>query len=244
MTHTTTAQTIPKPEPNDYFTSSFRAYGEWNAFKLCICMTLKRYHIFYMYSQSKCFFLGAIISSVVALHTDLASPWPAKLCLAANRRSFIVCPAIMIAALFLFHDFHCKIFFLFKLLPLMWILSLWVVWVLNERMMYFLFVSLLCCLLSTAFIQFYWIFMCVLAYVTLDIQTLARIHETHHNINHFRAHKHTQKTLAHTLQIHEFQHKFSTLTHFYTTFSLSIWITAGICNWTHLDKYWLSPNPY
>lgn len=44
--------------------------------------------------QSKCFFLGPIISSVVALHTDLARPWPAKLCRAASNLSFIVCPAI------------------------------------------------------------------------------------------------------------------------------------------------------
>lgn len=44
--------------------------------------------------QSKCFFLGPIISSVVALHTDLASPCPAKLWRAANNLSFIVCPAI------------------------------------------------------------------------------------------------------------------------------------------------------
>lgn len=46
------------------------------------------------YSQSKCFFLGPIISSVVALHTDFAKPWPAILCLAASNLSFIVCPAI------------------------------------------------------------------------------------------------------------------------------------------------------
>lgn len=52
--------------------------------------------------QSKCFFLGAIISSVVALHTDLASPWPAKLWRAAKRRSFIVCPAIFILKCFFF----------------------------------------------------------------------------------------------------------------------------------------------
>lgn len=44
--------------------------------------------------QSKCFFFGPIISSVVALHTDLAKPCPAKLCRAANNLSFIVCPAI------------------------------------------------------------------------------------------------------------------------------------------------------
>lgn len=47
-----------------------------------------------LYLQSKCFFLGPINSSVVALQTDFASPWPARLCLAANNLSFIVCPAI------------------------------------------------------------------------------------------------------------------------------------------------------
>lgn len=46
-----------------------------------------------IYLQSKCFFLGPIISSVVALQTDFARPCPARLCLAANSRSFIVCPA-------------------------------------------------------------------------------------------------------------------------------------------------------
>lgn len=44
--------------------------------------------------QSKCFFFGPIISSVVALHTDLAKPCPAKLWRAANSLSFIVCPAM------------------------------------------------------------------------------------------------------------------------------------------------------
>lgn len=48
-----------------------------------------------LYSQSRCFFLGPIISSVVALQTDLARPWPAMLCLAANSLSLIVCPAIL-----------------------------------------------------------------------------------------------------------------------------------------------------
>lgn len=47
------------------------------------------------YLQSRCFFLGPIISSVVALQTDLARPWPAMLCLAASSLSFIVCPAIL-----------------------------------------------------------------------------------------------------------------------------------------------------
>lgn len=47
------------------------------------------------HSQSRCFFLGPIISSVVALHTDLANPCPARLCRAASNRSFIVCPAIL-----------------------------------------------------------------------------------------------------------------------------------------------------
>lgn len=42
------------------------------------------------YSQSKCFFLGAIISSVVALQTDFANPWPAMLWRAAKSLSFIV----------------------------------------------------------------------------------------------------------------------------------------------------------
>jgi len=48
-----------------------------------------------LYLQSRCFFLGPIISSVVALQTDLARPWPAMLCLAANSLSLIVCPAIL-----------------------------------------------------------------------------------------------------------------------------------------------------
>ena len=43
--------------------------------------------------QSKCFFLGPMISSVVALQTALASPCPAKLCLAASILSLIVWPA-------------------------------------------------------------------------------------------------------------------------------------------------------
>lgn len=47
-----------------------------------------------LYSQSKCFFLGPMSSSVVALHTDFARPWPARLCLAASNLSLIVCPAI------------------------------------------------------------------------------------------------------------------------------------------------------
>ena len=46
-------------------------------------------------SQSKCFFLGPIISSVVALQTDLAKPWPERLWRAANSLSLIVCPAII-----------------------------------------------------------------------------------------------------------------------------------------------------
>ncbi|KAH0540208.1 hypothetical protein KQX54_014524, partial [Cotesia glomerata] len=45
---------------------------------------------------SKCFFLGPIISSVVALQTAFARPWPAILCLAASNLSLIVCPAIVI----------------------------------------------------------------------------------------------------------------------------------------------------
>lgn len=48
-----------------------------------------------LYLQSRCFFLGPIISSVVALQTDLARPCPAMLCLAANSLSLIVCPAIL-----------------------------------------------------------------------------------------------------------------------------------------------------
>ncbi|KAJ8678710.1 hypothetical protein QAD02_014497 [Eretmocerus hayati] len=50
------------------------------------------------HSQSRCFFLGPIISSVVALQTDLAKPWPARLCLAASSLSFIVCPAMATVA--------------------------------------------------------------------------------------------------------------------------------------------------
>ena len=41
--------------------------------------------------QSRCFFLGPITSSVVALHTTLANPWPAMLCLAAVMRSKMLC---------------------------------------------------------------------------------------------------------------------------------------------------------
>lgn len=55
--------------------------------------------------QSKCFFFGPIISSVVALHTDLANPCPAKLWRAASNRSFIVWPAIFYDFLFLFDIF-------------------------------------------------------------------------------------------------------------------------------------------
>ena len=44
------------------------------------------------YSQSRCFLLGAMSSSVVALHTALARPWPAMECLAARMRSLIVWP--------------------------------------------------------------------------------------------------------------------------------------------------------
>ena len=44
------------------------------------------------HSQSRCFLLGAISSSVVALHTALARPWPAMECLAARMRSLIVWP--------------------------------------------------------------------------------------------------------------------------------------------------------
>lgn len=46
------------------------------------------------YLQSKCFFFGPITSSVVALHTTLANPWPDRLCLAAVIRSIILCPDI------------------------------------------------------------------------------------------------------------------------------------------------------
>ena len=47
------------------------------------------------YSQSRCFFFGPMISSVVALQTDLAKPWPAMLCLAAAIRSIILWPDIV-----------------------------------------------------------------------------------------------------------------------------------------------------
>lgn len=53
-----------------------------------------RHQIIWWYLQSKCFFLGPMSSSVVALHTDFARPWPARLCLAASNLSLIVCPAI------------------------------------------------------------------------------------------------------------------------------------------------------
>lgn len=61
--------------------------------------------------QSKCFFFGPIISSVVALHTDLASPWPAKLCRAANNLSFIVWPAIFFLISFLSFSYFIFYFF-------------------------------------------------------------------------------------------------------------------------------------
>lgn len=51
-------------------------------------------HASHQHLQSKCFFFGPIISSVVALHTDLANPCPARLWRAANSRSLIVCPAM------------------------------------------------------------------------------------------------------------------------------------------------------
>lgn len=57
---------------------------------------------FIFHLQSKCFFFGPIISSVVALHTDLAKPCPAKLCRAANNLSFIVCPAIFFSFSYIF----------------------------------------------------------------------------------------------------------------------------------------------
>ncbi len=47
------------------------------------------------YLQSKCFFLGPSNSSVVALQTDFAKPCPARLCFAANKRSLMVCPAMI-----------------------------------------------------------------------------------------------------------------------------------------------------
>lgn len=46
--------------------------------------------------QSKCFFLGPMSSSVVALQTALANPWPANECLAAKIRSFNVWPVAFI----------------------------------------------------------------------------------------------------------------------------------------------------
>ena len=46
--------------------------------------------------QSKCFFLGPISSSVVALQTALARPWPANECFAAKIRSFNVCPVFIL----------------------------------------------------------------------------------------------------------------------------------------------------
>lgn len=45
--------------------------------------------------QSKCFFFGPMISSVVALQTDLANPWPDKLWRAALILSLMVWPAIV-----------------------------------------------------------------------------------------------------------------------------------------------------
>ena len=48
-----------------------------------------------LHSQSRCFLLGAMSSSVVALHTALARPCPAMECLAARMRSFMVWPLAM-----------------------------------------------------------------------------------------------------------------------------------------------------
>lgn len=49
-----------------------------------------------LHLQSRCFFFGPITSSVVALQTDFAKPWPAMLCLAATTRSIILCPDIIL----------------------------------------------------------------------------------------------------------------------------------------------------
>lgn len=49
-----------------------------------------------IYLQSICFFLGPSTSSVVALHTVRAKPWPARAYLTAFRRSFMVCPVVAI----------------------------------------------------------------------------------------------------------------------------------------------------
>lgn len=46
------------------------------------------------YLQSRCFFFGPIISSVVALHTTLASPCPARAYLAAFNLSLRVWPPV------------------------------------------------------------------------------------------------------------------------------------------------------
>ncbi len=58
----------------------------------CIRITKISFKIQIFDLQSRCFFLGPINSSVVALQTALARPWPASECLAAKRRSFKVCP--------------------------------------------------------------------------------------------------------------------------------------------------------
>ena len=50
--------------------------------------------------QSRCFFLGPINSSVVALQTAFANPWPASECLAAISRSFRVWPVEVADAIF------------------------------------------------------------------------------------------------------------------------------------------------
>ena len=47
------------------------------------------------YSQSRCFFLGPMISCVVALHTVLETAEPVTLCCAAVIRSVMLCPDIL-----------------------------------------------------------------------------------------------------------------------------------------------------
>lgn len=105
---------------------AFRIRKPYNASQIVnwygvFCWNHLRVHL-----QSKCFFFGPIISSVVALHTDFANPCPAKLCRAANNLSFIVCPAMFFSSFFCFSTsgfsflFYSKndvfFFFLFFLL--------------------------------------------------------------------------------------------------------------------------------
>lgn len=81
----------------------------------------RAYWHFALHLQSKCFFFGPMHSSVVALHTDLASPWPARLWRAANSLSLIVCPAIVMMKLFFFFFLSFNYTFIICKYNLIWL---------------------------------------------------------------------------------------------------------------------------